>query len=272
MGILVGSSFVLLWLGGWWLPLVPTLLVFMVNGIVLPGFYLFYLYDQTLQLRLRERQWLIEHTYDTIHNGPLQTLALLLKEKATLPLDTSTRLETLNRELREVHNRLMQGALPETDQFPIGSQHIIDLRHPFDEVLYEVYAETLRRNFPGFSSIKFQVIKFEPLRVEDLSTDDKRALCRFLEEALCNIGKHAVAPTRLTVLCLATATENLIRIEDNGKTLPGSTQTELGGRGTQQAQDLARRLGGTFQRILLPQGMRCELRWPLPSPRPWWRF
>ncbi|MBE7384843.1 MAG: CHASE2 domain-containing protein [Leptolyngbya sp. SIO1E4] len=268
---LAGASLALLWLGGWWIPVVPTLLVFAVNGGVLPGFYL---YDQTLRSRIDERQRVIERTYDAIHNGPLQTLALLLKQKDTLEPSVSAQLTSLNRELREVYTRLQQESLPQEEQLQLGGQRVIDLRHPLHEVLYEVYTETLRRDFPGFGSLKFQVVTFEPLQVEGLSADERRSLCRFLEEALCNVGKHAIEAKRLTVQCLATDTENLICVKDNGTPHPSDSaqaNPARGGRGTQQAEALALRLHGTFQRACGEAGTACELRWPLRVPKGWWR-
>lgn len=256
---LVGLSLALLWSGGWWIPVIPTLIVFAVNGLLLPGFYL---YDQTLRSRIEERQRVIESTYDTIHNGPLQTLALLLQQREQLDPSVSSKLDNLNQELRAIYTRLLEQSLPQQEQLQLGNQRVIDLRSPLKEVLYEVYAETITRDFPGFDSIKFQITKFEHLQADSLSSDEKRSLCRFLEEALCNVGKHANSPKRLTVICTATETENLIRVEDNGKNDP-PFDNSLGGRGTQQAQALAKRLRGQFQRSICETGSSCELRWPI---------
>lgn len=269
---LFASSYLVLWLGGWWLPVMPTLVAFTLNGLVLPGFYL---YDQTLRSRIAARQRVIEETYDAIHNGPLQSLALLLKQKATLDPTVQAQLADLNQELRTVYNRLQQESLPTADQLHLGGGKVVDLRDTLHEVLYEVYVATLKRDFPGFASLKFQVVKFEPMQETGLPDDDRRSLCRLLEEMLCNVGKHAVGAKRLTVSCYATETENIIRVEDNGKGSPTPPaippNTATGGRGTQQAQDLAHRLGGTYQRELTPKGAHCELRWPTHRPRFRWR-
>ncbi|MEO0987345.1 MAG: CHASE2 domain-containing protein [Cyanobacteria bacterium J06639_14] len=264
---LVGTSLVLIGVGGWWIPVVPTLIVFAINGCVLPGFYL---YDQTLRSRIDERQRVIERTYDSVHNGPLQTLAMLLRKKETLEPQISTQLENLDQELRAVYKQLQQESLPQEDQLQLGNQHVIDLRNPLHQVFYEVYTETMRRDFPGFVSIRFRVVKFEPLQVGQLSADDRRSLCRFLEEALCNVGKHAVGAKQLTVLCQSTESENLIRVEDNGKVCQDALAQISNGRGTQQAEVLAQRLRGTFQRSAQTKGVCAELRWPLRTARPWW--
>jgi CHASE2 domain-containing sensor protein/two-component sensor histidine kinase len=269
---LLGGSFALLWLGGWWIPVVPTLVAFSLNGLVLPGFYL---YDQTLRSRIEERQRVIDQTYDAIHNGPLQTLAQVLRQEddertwdQTLP-----KLHDLNRELRDIYNMLLRESLPQSNQLSLdSSQRPLDLETPLHEVLYAVYTQTLERDFPHFKTIRVHVVKFEPMVADRLSTDDKRALCRFLEEALCNVGKYAQGTTRLTVTCLCANSENLIRVQDNGQAAPPNPAQppRVGGRGTQQAQQLARRLRGEFLRSpVSPKGLCCELRWPAQPTRRW---
>lgn len=271
---LMGVSFGLLWLAGWWIPLVPTLAAFTVNGLVLPGFYL---YDQTLRSRIEERQRVIDQTYDAIHNGPLQTLAQILRQEDDERQweDTLPKLHNLNRELREIYNALLKESLPQSHQLSLHSgQRLLDLQNPLHEVLYEVYTQTLQREFPHFKSLKVHITKFEPMVAERLSPDDRRALCRFLEEALCNVGKYAQGATRLTVTCFATEGENLIQVQDNGQGLAPHSESEprTGGRGTQQAHQLAKRLRGQFQRVVVtPKGTRCELRWPAKPRRTWGR-
>ena len=61
-------------LGAWWIPVVPTVGVFLINGA---GLTAFYRYDQGYRSRLQERQWIIDETFNAIHNGPLQVLSLL---------------------------------------------------------------------------------------------------------------------------------------------------------------------------------------------------
>lgn len=263
---LIGMSFGSLWLWGWWIPIMPTLLGLSLNGWVLPGFYL---YDQTLKSRIDERQRVIEHTYDAIHNGPLQTLALLLREQQTLEPQVATQLTNLNQELRAIYRRLQQESISQVDQLQLGNRRVVSLHNPLHEVLHEVYVETLKRDFPGFQSLKLRVVKFEPLQVDRLSTDDKRSLCRFLEEALCNVGKHAIEARRLTVLCLTKGTENLIRIEDNGKGNAIPSSDKNAGRGTQQAQVLAQRLQGEFSQAFHITGAYSELRWPSKPANSW---
>jgi two-component sensor histidine kinase len=93
-----------------------------------------------------------------------------------------------------------------------------------------------------------------------LSLEQKRELCQFLEEALCNAGKHAQGLTRLS----ATGKQNegwyTLSIKDNGAGIRSSSE----GRGTKQCLNIARKLRGKFQRTSLAEkGTLCELRWPL---------
>jgi CHASE2 domain-containing sensor protein len=255
-----------LWGGGLWLAVVPPLVAFSL--VSLPGFVL---YETTLRERIDERQQIIERTYDAIHNGPLQTLAILLQAREELDPAVSQRLEGLNHEIRTIYVNLLQESLPTAEKLQLNSQKIVDLRSPLSEVLYEVYAATLSRDLPGFDSLKLHVIKFEPLVTEGLSSEDRRSLCRFLEEALCNVGKHANHPKRLTVTCMATETENLILVADNGKN-PDSRKPKGEGHGTEQARSLARRLRGKFHRDITATGSTCEMRWPLTRSKSVWSW
>jgi CHASE2 domain-containing sensor protein len=251
-------------LGGWWIPLVPALLAFTVNGLVISGFYL---YDQMLRSRIEERQRVIEQTYNAIHNGPLQTLALLLRDSGeTLSWpEALPKLNQMDHDLRHIYEGLLNSlhlSLAEP-KLAAGS----DAADLFHETLYEIYTETLQRDFPGFKSLGPKVVSFEPLNTKGLSPDDHQAIGRFLEEALCNVGKHAINPTRLTVTCMVTEEENRIQVKDNGQGRPEDTpHSNLGRRGTRQAEQLAQRLGGHFQRRSTPSGTCCELRWPVQSP------
>jgi two-component sensor histidine kinase len=87
-------------------------------------------------------------------------------------------------------------------------------------------------------------------------------LCRFLEEAIINVGKYAEGATRLKVTCMQEGTTNIIRVEDNGVGLdPEINMTKIGG-GTKQAEDLAKQLNGNFRRYPgQKKGTVCELTW-----------
>lgn len=269
--LLVGICYGLLLLGGW-LPLVPAFLVLFLNGAGLTA-SMFYRHEQDLRSKLRDRQLIIDQTFDAIHNGPLQTLARLRRrvqdgEDAPLQAD----LAFLNQELRAVYESVRREALSQDGSFHLGNEQAIDLSTPLHEVLYEVYDHTLSRDFPCFQQLKLTVPDFQPIDDRFLSVEQKRGLCRFLEEALCNVGKYATGVTRLEVVCGRQGSQNIIRVTDNGAGLrPSQTGDRPTGRGTQQAQDLARQLGGQFRRSPhVPQGTVCELSWSAAKPWFWW--
>lgn len=249
---------------GWWVPVVPAALVFWLNGVV---FHVVYLYNRSLQSRIRDRQLVIEQAFTAIHNGPLQTLATLIHhaddpEFSRMQLQQD--LQRLNQELRGVHETIRREVVKE-DQLYLQGKVELNLALPLHDLLYEVYNDTLRRDFPHFATIKAFIVKFEPFDERGLLLEQKRDLCRFLEETLCNVGKHAVGTKRLVIDCRYVEGFNVIRVVDNGMGIePDLNQpsSHSAGRGTQQAKVLASWLGGTFERSLNPpKGTICELRW-----------
>jgi two-component sensor histidine kinase len=248
---------------GWWVPLVPPLIILLVNGIGLTT-ALFYRYQQDLKQQLRDRQYVIDHTFDAIHNGPLQTLSLLLSKTRSGELELSqieAKLKDLNHELRAVYELVRQEVLNRDENLHLAEDQAIALTESLDEVLYEVYSYTLKREFDHFKTLKFSVTTFEPLDTTGLTLEHKRNLGRFLEESLCNVGKYAAGVTRLDVTCKQEEGWNIIRVIDNGKGFD-STQSTTGGRGTQLAKNLEQQLGGQFRRDFVnPKGTLCELKW-----------
>ncbi|MBD2102466.1 CHASE2 domain-containing protein [Leptolyngbya sp. FACHB-261] len=254
---LIGICYVLL-IWGWWVPVVPTLLAFCAAGLTSSFF------DRDLRILLEQRSLTLKRTYDAVHNGPLQTLAAMLRsidEAETSPEQLRSQLQCLNRELRSVYESMNQ---------EISSGETPYSEIPLQELLYQVYEETLLRDFKGFTTIRtFIPPDFSSLEALSLTADQKRSLCTFLQEALCNVGKHAVGATRLDVVCSQDENWCSLRVIDNG-TSSLLTQSPDGGRGTEQAKELARQLRGKFQRRPhSPQGTVCELSWPLTRG---WRF
>lgn len=201
----------------------------------------------------------IDDLFDAIHNGPLQTLACLLRtiQNTSLPLDhLYSELNGLNAELRSICQMAQRKAAT--------SEYINrDLTRPLHELLYEVYCSTLERNFPCFHSITLKVTDFREIDQRSLTLEQKQSLCRFLEEALCNVGKYAIKATRLDVACGHYQGQNFIRITDNGPGISNSLRHPPEGHGTQQAQKLAQQIKGTFRRSTnLPNGTCCQLVWP----------
>lgn len=251
---------------GWWIPLVPALMGLVFNGAGLAA-ATFYRYEQNLRERLRDRQAVIDHTFTTIHNGPLQTLAKMLRE-VQMQEDSSQQrallpdLQHLNQELRAVYEVIKRETLEQETSLQLDANAALDLQAPLHTILYEVYLRTMERDLPYFQTIRTRIIKFEPMSDRGLSLELKRSLCRFLEEALCNVGKYAIDTTRITVICAEENGKQVIRVIDNGKTPDDEKKIASGGMGTRQAETLARQLRGTFQRSLnQPKGVHCELSW-----------
>ncbi|MEG3906613.1 CHASE2 domain-containing protein [Microcoleus sp. w2-18bC1] len=269
---------------GWWVPIVPVLLVLVLNGAGLTA-ALFYRHEQELRLRLEERQFAIEQTFNAIHSGPLQTLVGILRtaqEQATPPLFLPE-LQRLNQELRAVYGSVQRDAIADEPHLRMGSAIELALQAPLHELLYKVYSNTLEQELPHLKTIKFKIVQFDPLNTSHLRLEHKRALCRFLEEALCNVGKHAIEATRLTVICTQEGDQQVIRVADNGRGKPSLSETlslaqiererettedpnpklQPSGLGTQLAKNLAKQLGGAFRRYPnQPKGTVCELTWP----------
>ncbi|MEG3863929.1 sensor histidine kinase [Microcoleus sp. herbarium12] len=256
---LVGISYAFI-LGGWWIPAAPALLILVINGAILNTFYQ---YDRFLRFQIELRQHTIERTFVEIHNGPLQTLANILRHVQDQDLEPNRLIEelkNLNWEIREVGEYLKLEALDRKESLRLGSGLILDLKIPIRDLLYEVYSHTLQRNFPSFKTLKVKAYSFEPIEEQYLSLEQKRELCQFLEEALCNVGKHAKKLTRLS----ATGKENkgwyTLSIKDNGSSICSSSE----GRGTKQCLNLAKKLKGKFKRTCLGEkGTLCELTWPI---------
>jgi two-component sensor histidine kinase len=169
-------------------------------------------------------------------------------------------LEKLNYELRGIYEFLQQEYPHQNNKLYLGNNLAISLQDPLHEVLYQVYSYTLDRNFPCFKSIKVKIHAFEPIDERYLNLDQKRGISRFLEEALCNVGKHATGATKLQVTCSLSAGWYTLQIIDNGI----GKNLRQQGRGTQQFINIARQLKGKFRRSpLSPQGTICKLSWPV---------
>ncbi|MDX2243510.1 MAG: CHASE2 domain-containing protein [Leptolyngbyaceae cyanobacterium bins.302] len=268
---LIGSSYLLL-LWGWWIPIVPVSLVWLINGL---GYTAFYKYDWVLRSRLKEnqrlveeRQQMIEQIFNVIHNGPLQTLASVLRQlrDSNLPQEKLVGvLENLNIEIRQIGEHAKQETLTEERSLYLGNGIKLDLQLPIDELLYEVYSHTLDRSeFSSFETLKV-AYDFEPVDQPILGIEQRRSLCRFLEEALCNVGKHAEEANHLIVTSTHEQGNYVVRIVDDGVGVASSTE----GEGTRYARKVAAQFKGKFKREpVSPKGTLCQL--SIPLTKAWW--
>jgi CHASE2 domain-containing sensor protein len=234
---------------GWWIPLVPALLSLCATGLTTS------LFDRDSRVLLEQRSLTLKRTYDAVHNGPLQTLAAILRNLDETPL--RSQIESVNQELRSVYELMKQELLSGENRY---------IRTPTPELLYQVYEDTLQRDLPGFSSIEIYIPpNFDPLKDCALTPEQKQGLCIFLQEALCNVGRHGIAVNRLDVVCTHKQNEWCLQIIDDGVP-PVQVNYGHSGRGSDQARELARSLNGRFERrSRSPQGIVCELTWQNPT-------
>ena len=288
----IAICYLLLLQYGLWLPVVPAVLVLSINGVGLTA-SMFYRERQNLKFQLKDRQYTIAYMSSTIHNRPIQTLKKILRDvrsrEAVAEQDLRTRclqqsqeiaadwlvkeLEVLDKELRNVGNLIEKEIVTDGDRIHIGESEV-DLQCSLKEILYQVYSNTITLDYPHFKTIKFKLVNFEDsINEAKLTVEQKRSLCRFLEEALINVGKYAEGVTRLKVVCQQQGERNIVRVEDNGVGLKqeDSKNSKAGG-GTKQAKDLAKQLRGEFKRYQRqPKGTVCELTWSVN--RGWfWHF
>ncbi|NET72640.1 MAG: hypothetical protein F6K62_17435, partial [Sphaerospermopsis sp. SIO1G2] len=234
-------------------------------------------YTQIIE-RQSIRQKALEQAFTQIHNGPLQTLALLQRDVQTeqiSPGEFLQRLNSLNSEIRAVGHSLtdknnttsqslssletLESASSE-NCLRLGEGTSINLNLPLHNLLHEVYSLTLKRNLTCFQTIRVKVRNFAPITQPSLTLEMKRDLCLWLEEALCNVGKHARGVTRIVVTGEERKNNYILKVQDNGCGLkPGKEQ-----QGTKHSHLLAKRLGGEFRRESLPKGgVICELSWKM---------
>jgi CHASE2 domain-containing sensor protein/two-component sensor histidine kinase len=253
--LLIGISYGFL-LQYYWIPVIPTIFALLGAGLTTAFF------DQRSRLLLAQRDLVLKRTYDLVHNGPLQTLAAILRssgDESISPDRIHLQLQALNQELRSVFESMQQAIQPDNQ---VLNASIADLLH-------QVYETTLRRELPGFTTIcTFIRPDFSVLEDCPLTADQKQELCLFLEEALCNVGKHAIEARRLDVNCTRHNQEYHLQIINDGIGNGSDEKRIRAGRGTAQAVELARSLRGEFQRRFNASGgTLCELTWPAPKQR-----
>ncbi len=260
---LFSCGYIMLWVWGIWIPIAPSLLILGLNGVGLSAFA-FYQNDQFLRSQINERQNTIQNTFTIIHNGPLQTLAYGLQHMRAQDIpyeELIKQFEKLNREIREIGEFLKLEALNEEESLRLGSGLILELNRPLHDLLYEVYSSTLeRQDFENFQTLKVKIRNFEPINDKYLSREHKRGICLFLEEALCNVGKHAQGVKRVQASGIYIGNRYRLSVKDNGSGI----KSKLENKGTKNSKILARQLEGEFRReSLSPRGTRCELSWTL---------
>lgn len=265
--LLISSGFlILLCYGliiiGWWVPIVPSMIILWLNGGGLTA-TLFYRYYQNIkerESRLKEKEAVKQRIFTRIHNEPLQTLQLLLRERDNISDSVMLKLEYLNKEIRDICDDEKAHLLDEDNILVLGNNTTISLQQPLRELLQNVYIHTLEKDFPHFYTIHIKIITFDSIDDSKLNIEDKRGLCRFLEEALINVGKYAYGATRLHVVCKQENDKHIIRVTDNGIGINETSQSQS--LGTKLTKKLAKNLCGEFRRYPhTPKGTVCEFIW-----------
>lgn len=256
---LIGFGYAMLWFWGIWIPVAPNLLIVVGVGWIS---ILFYQQDKFLRGQIEERLNTIKYTFNIIHNGPLQTLAYGLRHMRAKDIADEKLLEQfekLDSEIRAIGDFLQLEALGEKEILRLGSGLILDLNRPLHDLLYEVYSSTLeRKDFEHFKTLKVKIRNFDPIDDKYLTKNKKRSICLFLEEALCNIGKHAEGVKRIQASGAYHGNQYKLWVKDNGCGM----KSKLENKGTKHCQTLAKQLKGEFKReSVYPKGTTCELSW-----------
>ena len=264
---LIGLGYLLLSWWGWWIPVAPSLLILVINGVGLSAFA-FYQHDQALKSQIYERNRTIDETFNEIHSGPLQTLAITLSNLRTQELRQEkliSQLEKLNYEIRDIGEHLKQRYLNSEEVLRLGSSLVLNLNEPIHYLFDEVYNSTLKRkDLKNLNTIKIRTRDFEPIDDKYLNIEYKRELCQFLEESLCNIGKHAKGAKSIQVTGKNYDGYYSLSIQDDGCGINSFTEN----KGTKQCKRLAKKLVGKFKReSISPRGCLCEISWFLVDKR-----
>ncbi len=224
------------------------------------------IHQEELNAKLKERQEAIENIFNLIHSGPLQNLASIIRYSRENKSEDKTLLEMLNKlnsDIREINATIAENVIKDSDLFFLRGTERVDLSLPFEELMYEVYRKTLERRFTHLDNIRLKLPFFDSVEDKYLSLSVKKGACCFLEEALCNVGKHAVGATRLEVIGKLENNYYSLIIIDDGLGVDSSRE----GEGTKQIRKIASRLDGKFRRFKGEVGGTiCELRWPLNTP------
>lgn len=272
--ILIGICLLLFYgalLLGWWLPTVPVVLVAGLNAVVL---YPFYQVQHQLKVLVEEKERLIDQTYAIVHNESLQTVAEMRRdwnEGETISAEMRETLNQLNNELRSIKKILKKEVLSPNQKVVMIGEGELDLQLPLHELLQQTYDMVGLAHRDFFKSVSRRD-RISAVDDRTLSQQDKRDLCRFLQEALINVRKHGKGVTEINVESFQEKERNIIRVTDNGVELnqfqaPVNGRLDGGGEGTQQAERLAAQLSGRFSRTEAEaSGTLCELRWPIRRP------
>lgn len=245
-----------------WVLLVPTL------SSLLSTCFISIWISHLLKESLSQQRRLIEQTFDAVHNGPLQTLALLYRQVQAQEMASgaiAAKLGTLDQQIRAVYDSVDLQTRRTQSIVLLDENTSLNLDNPLSTLLSQVYEHTLNRPFPGFQTLRISTIpNFSSVDSARLDHSQKRGLCLFLEEALCNIGKYGQQVTYIHIICQHADSQYAIEVVNS--TLPATQTAFESGYGTYQAIRLAKQLGGHFQRFLdADSALHCRITWTQPQ-------
>ena len=230
-------------------------------------------YSENLEAQISIRKQSMEEAFAEIHNGPLQTLAVLLKEiqEPDNPHQSLfSKIKALDSEIRAVGEHLTQTTDIEEIKLAtfeqeytghlmrLGSGSIVELNKPLHELFYSIFRSTLERNFPHFAKTRIKIVDFTPYPDESIDFATKRNICFCFEEALCNIGKHAQGATKIIAVSEVVDDLYVLRVEDNGCGLVSHKKN----KGSKLCENLAQMLDGKFiLQSLEPKGALFTISW-----------
>ncbi len=230
-------------------------------------------YSENLEAQISIRKQSMEEAFAEIHNGPLQTLAVLLKEiqEPDNPHQSLfSKIKALDSEIRAVGEHLTQTTDIEEIKLAtfeqeytghlmrLGSGSIVELNKPLHELFYSIFRSTLERNFPHFAKTRIKIVDFTPYPDESMDFATKRNICFCFEEALCNIGKHAQGATKIIAVSEVVDDLYVLRVQDNGCGLVSHKKN----KGSKLCENLAQMLDGKFiLESLEPKGALFTISW-----------
>lgn len=251
---------------GLWISIIPVwVALILVTGIasLYQSFEKTRLENDLLEKKVTTKQLVIEEVFNYIHNSPLQTLAELIRniEQNRYSQDqVIAHLNTLNHEIRAVKSFYGSSQVTNTETLFISGVAPIDPSWSLDQIFRQVYFDTINREFENFKNLKARISNFDEITLERVSRNKQKQLCLFLQECLCNVGRHAYGLTRLQVVGYLRQGYYILKIQDNGIGISEENRDKL----LSKFHDLQRLLDAvlTIER-LQPKGTLCELKWKI---------
>ncbi|NJN75673.1 MAG: CHASE2 domain-containing protein [Synechococcaceae cyanobacterium RL_1_2] len=249
-GALVFGSYGLL-LGGWWLPVVPVLII----NTVLAVAYLYYRYNfDFLSQELAIRQNAINEFFEEIHRTALQRCSLLsraLEDPDFDPSNLRQEIIAIDQDIRQAYETI-EAFFDHHDQ-RVNPQ---DLETKINKLFQQQLDQIL---------IKYQlnhlalITNFEPYCNHNLTQNQIYKLTQLIEEMICNIYKHGVNVKRIKVEGTMQDVGYILSFENSGQPIDQAGIKQLEHK--KFIKRLEQALNGSFTVKALDQGTLCQFRW-----------